>query len=101
MIPVGFHLSATYRPFILWHWPHIRQVATPAIDVPKHTMDSGAEINKACSSYLVLSLSDPSIPSSSYAYPGPPVFTYAFRAGAAMARGMGGAPIGDAPLGEP
>ena len=30
--------------------------------------------------------SDPSIPSSSYAYPGPPVSTYAFRAGVAVAR---------------
>ena len=45
--------------------------------------------------------SDPSNSSSSYAHPGLPVSTYAFRAGAAVAGGMGGAPIGDIPLGEP
>ena len=42
--------------------------------------------------------SDPSIPSSSYTHPGPPVSTYAFRAGVAVARAWGmprsGMPLG-------
>ena len=44
------------------------------------------------------SLSDPSIPSSSNAYPGPPVSTYAFRAGAAVAW-VWGIPRSGMPLG--
>ena len=46
---------------------------------------------------FLLSASDSSIPSSSYAYPGPPVSTYAFRAGVAVAWVWGDTPIGDAP----
>ena len=44
------------------------------------------------------SSSDPSIPSSSYAYPGPPVSTYAFRAGVAVAWAWG-MPLSGMPLG--